>query len=157
MSKYNVTGRHFIFYCQRNECNSVSRFGLKIELFHFPLRYGNEMYECSSIWSDAAVLGKLNIFFGGGSLDYKNTREITLSPMSLSLNQCTVDEAIFGRMTMVMHKKLVEVTQARIFMTGTPLTEFLKAKLKTCIEEDPRLDNFYLAFNTEVTITIQTL
>lgn len=63
--------------------------------------------------------------------------------------ECTVDEAIFGRMTMVMHKKLVEVTQARIFMTGTPLTEFLKAKLKTCIEEDPRLDNFYLAFNTE--------
>lgn len=57
---------------------------------------------------------------------------------------------------MVMHKKLVEVTQARIFMTGTPLTEFLKAKLKTCIEEDPRLDNFYLAFNTEVTITVQT-
>lgn len=77
--------------------------------------------------------------------------------MSLSLNQCTVDEAIFGRMTMVMHKKLVEVTQAWIFMTGTPLTEFLKAKLKTCIEEDPRLDNFYLAFNTEVTITVQTL
>jgi hypothetical protein len=53
-------------------------------------------------------------------------------------------------MTMVFHKKLVEVTQARIFLTGSPLTEFLKAKLKTCIEEDPRLDNFYLAYNTEV-------
>nr|XP_022340995.1 uncharacterized protein LOC111135328 isoform X2 [Crassostrea virginica] len=63
--------------------------------------------------------------------------------------ECTVDEAIFGRMTMVFHQKMVEVTQARIFMTGTPLTDFLKAKLKTCIEEDPRLDNFYLAFNTE--------
>ena len=68
--------------------------------------------------------------------------------------QCTVDEAIFGRMTMVFHQKMVEVTQARIFMTGTPLTDFLKAKLKTCIEEDPRLDNFYLAFNTEVTHNI---
>ncbi|XP_061197779.1 uncharacterized protein LOC133205901 isoform X2 [Saccostrea echinata] len=69
--------------------------------------------------------------------------------------ECTVDEAIFGRMTMVFHKKLVEVTQARIFMTGTPLTEFLKAKLKTCIEEDPRLDNFYFAFNTETLFRLE--
>lgn len=39
-------------------------------------------------------------------------------------------------------------------MIGIFFIDFLKVKLKICIEEDLRLDNFYFVFNIEVIIIV---
>jgi hypothetical protein len=53
-------------------------------------------------------------------------------------------------MCMVFHRRLVELCKGRTTLASTALSDFVKAKLKTAIEEDPYLVNFYFAYEDQV-------
>lgn len=69
--------------------------------------------------------------------------------------QSPIDEGIFGQMCMVFHRRLVEICKARITLTSTALADFVKAKLKTAIEEDTLLNNFYFAYEDQTLFRLE--
>ncbi|OWF40958.1 uncharacterized protein LOC110463111 isoform X3 [Mizuhopecten yessoensis] len=68
-----------------------------------------------------------------------------------------INEAQLGRMTMIFQQKLVDVCKARISMAGSELANFLDAKLKTALEEDPYIDNFYLAYEDQTLFRLEEI
>ncbi|XP_063416904.1 uncharacterized protein LOC134699224 [Mytilus trossulus] len=69
--------------------------------------------------------------------------------------QSPIDEGVFGQMCMVFHRRLVEICKGRITLASTALSEFVKAKLKTSIEEDPYLNNFYFAYEDQTLFRLE--
>ncbi|XP_069135817.1 uncharacterized protein [Argopecten irradians] len=68
-----------------------------------------------------------------------------------------INEAQLGKMIMVFQQKLNEVCKARITMAGTEIANFLDSKLRTAIEEDPYLDNSYLAYEDQTLFRLEEI
>ncbi|XP_060071034.1 uncharacterized protein LOC132550950 [Ylistrum balloti] len=57
-----------------------------------------------------------------------------------------IKEEIFGKMVMGFHEKLLNVCHARVVLARKPLATVIEEKVKAVLEEDDKLDNYYLAY-----------
>ena len=64
----------------------------------------------------------------------------------------TIDEAVFGHMTMVFHELLMDICRSKIIMSSSALMPYIQSKLLAVIEEVPETDNFYLSLSKEVSV-----
>ncbi|XP_033747832.1 uncharacterized protein LOC117332879 [Pecten maximus] len=68
-----------------------------------------------------------------------------------------IKEEIFGKMVMGFHEKLLNVCHARVVLARKHLATVIEEKIQAVLEEDEKLDNYYLAYEPQTLFRLEEI